>query len=173
MLHVLCRMQHSSAYAYVFLSKLTWLSLQLRVAAFVSLSVCVCDAFVKFFFQCRNNNNNERMNFVKWKFQSQEITLWRCCCWQMWWRHGLFLRDTFEPSFGNFLTVFAHIFFLLQCWAVWCLCRNICDLFHWHKTTATTLFFIMLAMTMTKSACAAIAVDFKILLRSDVRGNSL
>lgn len=65
MLHVLCRMQHSSAYAYVFLSKLTWLSLQLRVAAFVSLSVCVCDAFVKFFFQCRNNNNNERMNFVK------------------------------------------------------------------------------------------------------------
>ena len=43
MLHVLCRMQHSSAYAYVFLSQLTWLSLQLRVAAFVSRSMaCLC-----------------------------------------------------------------------------------------------------------------------------------
>ena len=84
------------------------------------------------------------MNFVKWKFQSQEITLWRCCCWQMWWRHGLFWETLSSLLSAIFDCVCTHFLSLakLSC-VVWlrCLCRNFCDLFHWHKTTATTLFY--------------------------------
>lgn len=84
----------------------------------------------------------------------------------------------FERHFRQFRVCTYRSRSLTKCG--WLLCRNtFSDLFHWHKMTATTLFFIML---MTKSACAAITtlcwcwmvvMVVYCNIKSDVRGNSL